>query len=313
MLPVMSMLRSLVRALGMSTLAGLALWLVVAAVAMAVDEPALDLVAVLLLFGQLVVVPLGLRLLRLDGGRLATALVRGAWFGWRLGAVAAIAALAIPAGELSAAVAAITLLPALALGLAALVSLPAALRDPVRLGHASAAAFLVVGALFFVLHREGGAWAGVEAPIVRLTAVHFHVAGFGLAIVAAELARRARRIGAAAVVLLIAGMAVTAAGFLTVPAVQATGAVLTAASLLVVSIGTATVQARTTPRMATSALRISSASGFAVAGLALLYALTEAAGQPVIDVPTMAATHGVLAAIGVLGAGLVGWRLAGDR
>jgi hypothetical protein len=306
----MSMLRWLVRAFGLQALAGIALWLVVAGIALAVDEPALELPAVLLLFAQLVVVPVGLRELRPGGGAVATALVHGAWFAWRPAAVAAIAALAIPPGELSAAVAAVTLLPALAVGLAALVSLPAVLRDPTRCGHGAAAAFLLVGSLFFVLHRQGGSWAGVDATIVQLTAVHFHVAGFGLALVAAALGERRRRIGAVAVWSLVLGMGVTAVGFLTVPAVQIVGAVLVVAALMTVSVGTVAVHAAIRPSAAAWVLRASAACGVAVSALALVYATTEATGTPVIDIPTMAATHGVLAAVGVVGAGLVGWRLA---
>ena len=311
MLPVMSTFQRAVAAIGLQTLAGLVVWAIVAAVGLAFAEPALGLTSLLLLFGQLVVVPLGLGLLRLDGGPASLALVRGARFGWRLAALAALVAVAIPPGALSAAVAALWLVPALAVGLAAVLSLPVALRDPVRFAHAAAAGFLVVGALFFVLHRGGGDWAGVGPTIVQLTAVHFHVAGFGLALVTAELVERRRRIGTAAILLLVAGMALTALGFLTVRPVQAAGAVLVAVALLVAAVGIAGLGHRIRSAAARWLLRISCASGFAVAGLALVYAITEAAGRPAIDIPTMAATHGVLAALGVVGAGLIGWRVEG--
>ena len=149
----MSTLRRVVLALGLQTVAGLAAWVIVAIVAANIDTAELDLVAVLLLFAQLVVVPLGLVLIPASGHRLADAFSRGARFLFRIGGVAAIVSLAIPRGELSAAVASVYLLPALLVGAASVLRAPA-IRRPSDLADVAAGSFLAIGALFFVLYRQ---------------------------------------------------------------------------------------------------------------------------------------------------------------
>jgi hypothetical protein len=140
------MIRRLVPAMGMTALGGLVVWAVVAAVAWRVDDARLDLPTVLLLFGQLVIVPVGLGLVDGGGPSVAVALHRGGRFGVRAGSVAALAALAVPRGELSAAVAALYLLPVGAIGLAALLRVAADGRRQVRdVAEVAAVGFLAVG------------------------------------------------------------------------------------------------------------------------------------------------------------------------
>src|SRR5687768_1989600 len=116
-----SVIRSLVHAMGMTALGGLVVWTIVAVVAWRVDDARLDLPAVLLLFAQLVIVPLGLELVHGGGPPIAAALGGAGRFDVGVGSVAALAALAMPRGELSAAVAALYLLTVSVIGLAALL------------------------------------------------------------------------------------------------------------------------------------------------------------------------------------------------
>jgi hypothetical protein len=313
MLLVMSTLRIGLTRLGLTALSGMALWLVIAGVALAVDEPALELPAVLLLFGQLVVVPLGLGELRWRSGPVPTALIRAAWWLWRPAALAAIVAIAVPQGELAAGVAALALLPAIAVGVAALASLPEALRSWSGVARGAASGFLAVGALAFVLHRQGGAVAGFPEHLVQLTAIHFHIAGFGLALLAARLAERRPSIGRVAVALHIAGLVVTPIGFLASPFVQAAGAVLVSLAAVSVGIGTAVILPQIRSRPARLLLLVSSLGAGVVALLATTYAVTEALGSPAIELSVMAAIHGTIAAVAVVGAGLAAWRLEGPR
>ena len=297
--------------MGLTAIAGLVVWILVAAVAFWVDDSRLDLPAVLLLFGQLVVVPIGAGLLGGGGRRIGAALHRGGRAGLRLGGVAALAALLMPRGELAAVAAAFYLLPVLAIGLGSgLRALGGGLTDAADWGRTAAAVFLVIGALFFVIHRQGIGFVGMPEHILQLTAVHFHFTGFGLVIMAAALARRSPRVGGVAVALLIAGMIVTPIGFLTVPAVQVMGALLVVTALLVVAIGTVLALGRIGSGAARRLLFISSVFAWLVGGMAAAYALTEALGSPAIPVVVMAALHGVFAAIGVVFCGLLGWRLA---
>ena len=291
--------------MGLTALGGLAVWVVVAVVAWRVDDATLDLPAVLLLFGQLVIVPLGLGLLAGDGPPIAVALHRGGRFGARLGSVAALAALALPRGELSAAIAALYLLPVLAVGLACLLRLLDARRWAAQeLGAAAAAGFLVIGAVLFVIHRQGIAFGGMPEHVLQLTAMHFHFSGFGLGLMAAALARRSS-LGAIGVAVLVAGMALSP--------IRPLGAILIVAALLVIAGGTVLALGRIGSGAARRLLFVSSVFAWVVGGMAIAYAVSDAVGSPVIPLVAMAALHGTFAAIGVVFCGLLGWRLAAER
>lgn len=299
--------------MGLTALGGLAVWTIVAVVAVRVDDARLDLPAVLLLFGQLVIVPLGLGLIDGGGPSLAVALHRGGRVGLRVGSVAALAALALPRGELSAAVAALYLLPVLAIGVAALLRFATDRRRRVPdVAAVAAAGFLVVGALFFVIHRQGIDFAGMPEHILQLTAVHFHFTGYGLGLMAGALAGRLPIVGGIGVSLLFGGMVVTPIGFLSAPPIQALGAVLVVAALLVVAIGTVLALGRIGSGAPRRLLFVSSVVAWLVGGMAGVYAVSEAFGSPAIPLVAMAGLHGTFAAIGVVFCALLGWRLAHD-
>jgi len=307
----MSTLRRLVRALGLQALAGLAVWTIVASVAANTETAALDLVTMLLLFGQLVIVPLGLLLVPPagSGGRLADALARGGRFLFRIGAVAAMVALAIPRGELSAAVAAVYLVPALLV--AASVALRVrAMRSPSDAATVAAGAFLAAGALLFVLHRQDVAFAGFPELAVQLTSVHLHFVGFGLMLMAGALARRSPRLGGAAVGLLVAGVPASAIGMLVHPAVEVAGAVAVTAGLAALAVGAFQMLRRPgVPGDARRLLFVSLATSLLVGAAAV----ASTVGARSVDVGSMARIHGGFAAIGVVFIGLLGWRLADGR
>lgn len=311
----LSTIRHFVRALGLQTIGGLVVWTVIAAVAVAIDSATLDIVTVLLLFGQLVVVPMGLLLLT-GGSELERSLMRGGRFGFRLGGVAALASLAFPPGELSAAFAALYLLPAVLVGAASVLGVASCLRDgsiwrPVELGRAAAGAFLFIGALIFVLHRQGITFGGFGDLVMQLTAVHLHFVGFGLMLMAAELVRRRPGFGIA-VPLLLAGMIATPIGLVTHPSVQALGALLVLAALAIISVGTVTTLASLGPA-SRRLLFVSAVFPLLVGGMAAIYAIGEALGSSTIPIAVMAPIHGGFGAIGVVFCGLLGWRLATDR
>ena len=297
--------------MGLTALGGLVVWTMVAVVAWRVDDARLDLPAVLLLFGQLVIVPLGMGLL--DGGDppIAVALDRAGRVGVRVGSVAALAALALPRGELSAAVAALYLLPVSVIGLAALLRFAADRRGRVpAVADVAAAGFLVVGAVFFVVHRQGIGVLGMPEHIIQLTAVHFHFTGYGLGLMAGALAHRSSAVGGIGLAFLVAGMIVTPIGFLTLPPIQALGAILVVGALLVVAVGTVMALGRIRPGAARRLLFVSSVFAWLVGGMAAVYAVSEASGSPAIPLVAMAGLHGTFAAIGVVFCGLLGWRLA---
>jgi YndJ-like protein len=309
--------RKVARALGLQALAGLVLWVVVAIAGVAAPDLGLDLIPLLLLFAQLVVVPLGLLLLT-SRTRVADAFELGARLFLRLGALAALATLAFPAGAIAGVIAAVWLLPTGFAGLSVLADFVARPRLQVAsLARLAGGGFLVAGASFFVASRLGLRPMGFSDEIVVLTAVHFHVTGFAVLFAAAELCAEAARVSpaaerlaTAAAGLLLAGMLVTPLGFVAAAALQLVGALLVAAGVLLLAATTALVVLR--GRVAGAArvtLATSALSALAVGGLAAVYAISAAGGSPVISIPAMAATHGVLGVIGVAGGGLLGWRL----
>lgn len=309
----MSTVRRLVLALGLQALAGLVVWLVVAAAALYVDTAALDLVTVLLLFGQLVVVPLGLLLLPASGDRAADALARGGRSLLRIGGVAAIVSLAIPRGELSAALAAIYVLPALLVAAASVLRVRA-IRGPSDIAAVGAGTSLLIGALFFVLHRQDVAFAGLPELAIQVSAVHFHFVGFGLVLMAGALARRSPRLGTTAVSLLLGGTWLTPIGMLVGSPIQVVAAAAVVAGLAALLAGTIPLLGDSRIPAAARRLHfVSIAFALFVGASAAWLVIGEALGRTHIDFGTMARLHGTFAAIGVVFCGLLGWRLASER
>ncbi|HET9519621.1 MAG TPA: YndJ family transporter [Candidatus Limnocylindrales bacterium] len=166
-------------------------------------------------------------------------------------------------------------------------------RDGASIGLDSAAAFLVVGAVAAMLSRLGIRPFDFGEPIVLLTAVHFHVAGFVLTTVAVRAGERSWAAGRVAVPLLLGGIPATAFGFLGADEIGLAGAWLVAAGGILV--GAAHLE-----------LAIHSDSGdrwlAAVAGLslavtmplAIAWAMASYAGVPFLPIGAMAATHGAL-------------------
>jgi YndJ-like protein len=305
----MSTLRSVVHALGLQTLGGLVVWVLVATVAANVDSASLDLVTVLLLLGQLVVVPLGLLLVPGPRGTAAGALLDGGRFLFPVGGIAAIASLAFLRGELSAAVASLYLVPALLVGASALLD-ARALRSTSDAPGVVARLMLVGGALLFVLHRQDVAFAGLPELSVQLGAVHLHFVGFGLLLMAGTLAGRASRLGTLACWMVAAGALPASIGSLVHPALVVIGAVLVLGGLLALVAGTFPVLADAGVRPAARRLLFVSIACSAFVGL---MAAMSMLGAPAAEIGSMVRLHGAFAAAGVVLIGLLGWRLAEAR
>lgn len=309
----MSTVRRLVLALGLQALAGLVVWLVVAVAALYVDTAALDLLTVLLLFGQLVVAPLGLLLVPASGDRVADALARGGRSLLRIGGVAAIVSLAIPRGEVSAAVAAIYILPAMLVAAASCLRMRA-IRSPSDIAAVGAGISLLIGALFFVLHRQDVAFAGLPELAIQVSSVHFHFVGFGLVVMAGALARRSPGLGTTAVVPLLAGTWLTPIGVLVGSPIQLVAGAAVVGGLAALLAGTLPLLGDSRiPPAARRVHFVSIAFALFVGASAAWFAIGEALGRTHIDFGTMARLHGTFAAIGVVLCGMLGWRLVSER
>lgn len=190
--------------------------------------------------------------------------------------------------------------------------------------------YLSVGGAWLVISRLGLHPFDLSSDIVRLTAVHFHYAGFGMSILAATglacadwmASRVALSIGSVAS---IVGPPIVATGFVTDSGVaQVGGAVVVTVAAWTVGFGTfllatSNSQARVVPSwehglaqwVGRILLVISSLSPLVPMLLAVQWALAQHVDVPALSVRDMANTHGVLNGVGFVIAGLAGWLLAG--
>jgi hypothetical protein len=178
--------------------------------------------------------------------------------------------------------------------------------------------YLGVGACWFLASRVGWHPIDFHEPIVLLTAVHFHYAGFAAAILVRALAQVSSRsairtlLFPAAAAGALAGPAFLAAGFVIGPRVKlaaalllAVGEILLGACMLLSIPGVAEIGARVL-------LGVSAASVAAAMCFAALWALGEFPRQPFLDIARMAAWHGSLNAFGFSFCGLMAFSLLGS-
>ncbi len=171
----------------------------------------------------------------------------------------------------------------------------------------------------------GGAWAaadalqlqplGFDGLIVRLTAAHFHFAGFCLPVMAGLSIQagsgcwtRATGTGAALGVMLVA------AGITTTKLTDnvIVESILASAYALVV-LAFSVCQCHLAVRLRSVLLGISSVALFTGMLLALAYALRPFLPLPWLHIPRMWALHGSLQALGFVGIGFLAWmRIAGE-
>ncbi|MEU0132993.1 YndJ family protein [Streptomyces sp. NPDC006296] len=253
------------------------------------------LVALIVVLGMLVIVPLGLGLV----GDPALDRVRRLW---PLFAVPGAVSLWLPrgavAGALALCYAAGTLL------LAAHAPRRLARTRTVRPAEAALLTALVspsVAALALVAERSGHELFGFGLGILALTVPHFHFAGFAAALVAG-LACRAEDSGTAgrfAALSVPLGTLLVLVGYFTGERTELAGAVVLTAGMWTVALltrRTARVEGRD---RVTRLLLLVSAGVLAVTMvLALSWALGEATGLPHPSLTWMAATHGLGNALG---------------
>jgi hypothetical protein len=279
----------------------------------------------MLLLAALVVVPLGLRLVAPPDVQ-----TRRSW-AWRAAvrlqlpaALTLAASFARPAGVVAACLA----LPWLTVtGLVALDGL-ARFRRGVRdvsdaclgAGHV----YLAVGGTWAVIARAGLRPLGFPDVIVAMTAVHFHYAGFALAVLTGLVARATGgAVARLACLGVIAGVPLVAAGI--TEAQLATGlfpprllelsaSVLMAASGVLVGMLQLRLAAR--PGQPASARLLLALSGLAVLGpmgLVVAYALGNFRSIVWVSIAEMFRYHGAVNALGFAVPGLLAWSLMRPR
>jgi hypothetical protein len=182
-----------------------------------------------------------------------------------------------------------------------------------NLALVAAHAFLVVGAFFAVASRAGWTVTGISDPIVELTGVHFHYAGFAAMTLALCFARAPRvPTGAARIVLAlgIVGPPIVAAGFTgKLAACQIGGALVMTAFTWMIAALTIFFVARDSSARARTLLTISALSVLAPMVLGVAWATAQYFSVPALSIPAMARVHGTMNALGFVGCGVLGWRV----
>lgn len=177
--------------------------------------------------------------------------------------------------------------------------------------------YLAVGCAWLMASRLGLTPMGFQEPIVLLTAVHFHFAGFAAPLLAMAvggaakntscLARRVFRIVASGV---LAGPGLLAAGFVIGPRVKLAAALVVACSEVGLSLYFLARIRYLRSRLAQALICLSSASVLIAMVLAAVWAIGEFPLQPFVHLNEMAKFHGTANGLGFVLCGLLGWTLA---
>lgn len=268
-----------------------------------------ELIERILLLGIFVIVPLGLSLV--DS---RSSLMRFVAIAASVGAVSAFVSLLLRHGSVAALLAVPWLLVTGVIGLMGLQRVSRSnLRGPAEVSISAALIYLPIGAVWFFAYRLGIQPMGFGETIVLLTAVHFHFAGFAAPLIAGLSARCASDrsvLSTIAVVGIISGTPLVAAGITASPLIALVGAV-------VISIGLLTLAGLTlvyvVPSLQSNAVRvllvISALAVLPAMVLACVYAYSIVFKKLIIDIPQMAMTHGIANSFGFALCGLTGWAI----
>jgi len=297
---------------------GGAAWLVLLPFSLS-DSAEGDLIQRILLLGVLVIVPLGLALIDALAEE-RSALFRLAQAFHPFGALAVIVSGFLIPGFAAAGIATIWLVTTGLVGLDGLVSLSRFRhsRGPVvaNLSVLAAMMFLPVGSVWLLLSRLGIQPLGFGDTIVLLTAVHFHFAGFAAPLLTGltgyHLQARANlhALYVLAVVCVIAGTPLVAAGITVSPVLALVGALVISLGLYCLALlNLVWIVPQIASLLPKILLMFSSLAVVPAMILAGVYAYSIVFQKLIVDIPQMAMTHGIINAFGFALCGLVAWTL----
>jgi hypothetical protein len=178
--------------------------------------------------------------------------------------------------------------------------------------------YLLVAGAWLVASRAGLQLLAFREPIVLLTAVHFHFAGFASAVLAgladrAFVGHRGHRILRAALLAVVLGPGILGLAFLLGPKVKLVAALLIALGQFGLAAGTARVGMAAQNSRGRWLLLVAGASVAAGMILAGVWAIGEYPLQAFVNIRQMAEFHGVLNAVGFVVCGLVGWTMVNAK
>ena len=155
-----------------------------------------------------------------------------------------------------------------------------------------------------------------DITLIGPTAVHFHFAGFAAPVLAGLTGRRLgvssaiSRLFAFAVICIVGGTPLVAAGITFSATIALIGAVVISTGLVLLALLVLGWILRSLNSLvAQTLLVISSLSSICAMILASVYAYSLVTGRAIIDIPQMAVSHGLLNSVGFALCGLVAWSL----
>jgi hypothetical protein len=178
-------------------------------------------------------------------------------------------------------------------------------------------AYLPIGCAWLVASRYGLNPMGFQEPIVLLTAVHFHFAGFAAPLLTAATAETVERATAPIQKIfrivatgVLAGPGLLAAGFVIGPRLKLACALLVVLSDIGLAFFFLFAVRELRPRLAQALVTLSSASVLFSMVLAGIWAVGEFPFQPFVHLAEMARFHGTANALGFTLCGLLGWTIS---
>jgi hypothetical protein len=174
--------------------------------------------------------------------------------------------------------------------------------------------YLLVASLWLVASRAGNQLLSFQEPIVLLTGVHFHFAGFASSVLAGLTYQRLRdsRLRLALQVALgavVCGPGILGLAFLLGPKWKLAAALLITVGQLALAAGMVYIGAAAGPVRGRWLFFVAGASVAVGMVFALVWAIGEYPLQEFVNIRQMAEFHGVLNAIGFVVCGLMGWKM----
>jgi len=280
------------------------------------DSRETEVIHKVVFFGMLVVVPLGLSLLSSEEQQGAS-WYRLAVLAQPLAAIPAIASFFFGTGALSASLSSTWFILSVLVALFGVTRFKSRGLYPVEESSIDAGLlYLTVAGGWLVVYRLGIQPFGYGETIILLTVVHFHFAGFAAPILAGLSGRvlatrnHPRSLFRVAVFAIVAAMPLVAAGITFSPLLGFVGTLLISFGLVLLAVLTVGwVIPAVAPLGSRLLLVIGAVSNFVAMVLACLYAYSLATKTLIIDIPTMALTHGILNAFGFVTSGLLAWTI----
>lgn len=264
------------------------------------------IIGALVALGMVVIVPLGLRLL---GGSGPVGMIAQAW---PLAGLAGVASMIVDRGATAVALAAAYAGVTVALAGAAVERLwRRRSLEPAEIAVLTAMVSPSIAGVSLVAERGGWQLLGFDLTVLALTVAHFHYAGFAAALIAGLTRLMVpSRWSVLPALGVPAGIATVFLGYFSVAEVELAGTALLTVALWV---GGWLIWRYVRPQAGRRRTRVLFTVSAASLAATMVLAVSWAAGL-VWDVPRlslswMAATHGLVNAVGFAGCGLLAWRL----